>query len=137
MELDVVIKYIKKLSAVRSDLDAESKKLKEQEDTLRMAVYNSLINNNLTSTTIAEVGRVTITSRDHAEIVDYEKLAEFIFHQMLQAQRNKTPLSDVLNLMQKRAKADSVKSFKELGYTEEALGVEVKSKPNISITSIT
>lgn len=136
MELAKMLVYIKRLSKARSELSKKHDELKAVEDQLRMAVYNSLVAANMQSTTISGVSRVAVTSKDHAEVVDYEVAAKFIFARMLEASKNGTPLSDALNLMQKSAKLDSVKRFKELGYSEEQLGISIKSKPGISITAV-
>lgn len=80
------------------------------------------------------VGSVSTSSRDHAEIRDFNVFADFILDTAMKARENGTPVADALAVLQRRAATGNIQELLELGYTTEQLGVEIVEKQDITFT---
>lgn len=132
MDITELVQKFAEFRELRKRRETIVNKMKELEERIKGEILNYLTVAGMKTINFDGIGQVTATTRDHAEITNNEATAAFIFKMMKEAEKNGTPLSDALNIYQKRATTGTAKELLESGITEEELGVKIAEKASIT-----
>lgn len=132
-----VVDLVTKLNALQSKRKERAKivdKMEALEKTLRQMIRTSLVASGVKGANFEGVGTVSVTSRDHAEIRDFNRMATFIADSMMKAKENGSAPEDALALLQRRAAIGNINDLIAAGFTAEEMGIAIVEKPDITFT---
>jgi hypothetical protein len=136
METVELVTKLEALQAKRKERAQVVAKMEELEKSIRQMIRQSLIASGMKTANFDGVGSVTVTGRDHAEIRDFSKMANFIMSYMMKAKENGGAPEDALSLLQRRAALGNIQDLLALGFTAEEMGIEIVEKPDITFTPL-
>lgn len=122
------------LSTVRTKIAECQKSLnsaKELEEKLISLILSSLNAQGVKSMNFDGLGSVQVSTRDHAELRNFDKLAIFVLDYAKNSEAHGFSGADALTLLQKRVSVTSVKEFIEQGFSPADMGVELVEKPTL------
>ena len=132
MELVDIVSKLRALQEKRKERAKVVEKMEELEKQMRQMIRQSLVASGMKTANFDGVGSVTVSSRDHAEIRDFNKMAAFMMNHMKTAEANGSSPADALAILQRRAAIGNIKDLLELGFTAEEIGIEIVEKSDIT-----
>lgn len=124
---------IKALRNKKRRMEKGIDQLKSLDELIRSRLLMYLDANAMKTANFDGLGSVTKTSRQRAEIRDFDKLANFVANYMLQSKEKGAPVGDALSVFQRRLALGNIQELEKLGFALPDMGVEVVDVYDVSI----
>ena len=134
MELSEMVMNLRKIREARRDCNNVLKELEEREQNITGLIIASMHAGGLKTARFDGIGTVTVSTRDHAEIRDFNVMAAFMVQQCIQAHKDGRPLAEAFGLLQRRANLSTARELLEAGYSADAMGISIVEKPSLSFS---
>ncbi|EER0916718.1 hypothetical protein F9643_003161 [Escherichia coli] len=134
MELSEMVSNLRKIREAKRDCNNVLKEIEEREQAVTGEILTAMKASGLKTARFDGIGTVTVSTRDHAEIRDFNVLAMFMLQQCAEAHKAGLPVAGAFSLLQRRASLGAAKELMEAGYSAEAMGIAVVEKPSLSFS---
>lgn len=134
MELSEMVTNLRKIREARRECNRVLKEIDEREQAITGSILTTMRASGLKTARFDGIGTVTVSTRDHAEIRDFNVLAAFMAQQCINAHNEGLPVTDAFGLLQRRANLSTAKELLDAGYTAETMGLAIVEKPSLSFS---